>query len=310
MIWILMGILVLGALLFVTKPLYVKDAPKAVVGSELTDYISKIKIIEERIEVAGEDKPELEQAKTELQRQLLASTSKTAKDDTGPPALLLASLFVAFGFGAMGLYAMLGNPALTKPGALQKPVMSADRAMAQGSDPQHENNASLEDLIGQLETKLKAGQGGPDGWMLYARSLMNLGRYDEAVTAYEKVLSLTDNNPNVAAELANAKTFIAQQTGTTPATRPPGPSAEQVRDAAQMSDQDRAAMITGMIEGLSQKLLDNPNDIDGWIRLLRARKVMGATEEAKVEIERMKTAFKDSPDTITKILEGSGWSAE
>lgn len=151
--------------------------------------------------------------------------------------------------------------------------------------------------------------------MLYARSLMNLGRYDEAVTAYEKVLSLTNNNPNVAAELVDAKAFIVQQSvpnQTRQSRQPiqPGPSANQVRDAAQMSEGDRAAMIASMVDGLSQKLMDNPQDVDGWIRLLRARKVMDADQEAKVEIKRMKTVFEDQPKTIAKILAGSGWTQE
>ena len=149
------------------------------------------------------NKPVLEQAKTELQRQLLSSQSKTIKDDTGPPVLLLALLFVMLGFGTLGLYSMLGNPGLSKPGALQKTVAPARNSAA---EPE-----TLEGLIDQLEAKLESGQGGAEGWMLYARSLMSLERYSEAVAAYEKVLSLTNNNANVAEEFSNAKAFIAAQ---------------------------------------------------------------------------------------------------
>ena len=309
MIWILMGILVLSGLLFVTKPLYSKQTPKAVPDNEFVDYISEINVLDEEIKSETGDTLLLEQAKTELQRKLLASQSTPIQDSSEPPALLLASLFVVFSFAAIGLYTMLGNPDLTKEGALQKPTLSVDRALAQNTDPQHENNASLEDLIRQLESKLKSGQGGADGWMLYARSLMNLGRYDEAVSAYEKVLEMTDNHPNVAAELTNAKVFIAQRTrqSSSPSSSP-GPSSEQVRDAAQMSAKDRSAMIAGMVEGLSEKLVKNPKDVDGWIRLLNARKVMGASTKAKLEITRMKTVFKGEPDTIAHILSKSNWT--
>ena len=72
-------------------------------------------------------------------------------------------------------------------------------------------------------------------------------------------------------------------------------------------------MITGMVEGLSAKLIDNPNDKDGWIRLLRARKILSQTDPAQnplaqAEINRMKAAYADRPETVNTILKTSGWN--
>jgi cytochrome c-type biogenesis protein CcmH len=60
-----------------------------------------------------------------------------------------------------------------------------------------------------------------------------------------------------------------------PAGVMPGPSAEQVAGAAAMTAGDRQAMIRGMVDGLAKKLQANPRDESGWLRLMRARSVLG-----------------------------------
>ena len=51
---------------------------------------------------------------------------------------------------------------------------------------------------------------------------------------------------------------------------PPGPTAEQMDAAAAMSPEQRAQMIAGMIDKLAAQLRQQPNDLDGWLRLGRA----------------------------------------
>lgn len=92
-------------------------------------------------------------------------------------------------------------------------------------------------------------------------------------------------------------------------TAPPprGPSRDDIAAAAQMNPDERAAMIQGMVDGLSEKLTENPDDPEGWVTLLRARKVLNQTLEAEAELKAMKTHFNDKPDLITQILAKSGW---
>lgn len=307
MIWLLMGILVLGVLLFVTKPLYIKKMPASALDTELADYLAQIAEIDKQLQ-SGEDTEALEVAKTDLQRALLAGKSQALPADQGPPPLLLASLFVVFSFAALGLYSMLGRAELTKTGALQKPVLSAPQALQQNADPQHENNMSLEQLVGRLEQRLTTDGNNLEGWTLYARSLMNLGRYDQALNAYQNVIQLSNNNPQAIAEMEQAKQFISERNSGP--TNAPGPSQEDVNAAASMSDADRSAMINSMVERLSQKLKDDPKDPDGWIRLLRARGVLGQVEIASSEIETMREIFKSEPDVISQILTNSGWQGD
>jgi cytochrome c-type biogenesis protein CcmH len=64
----------------------------------------------------------------------------------------------------------------------------------------------------------------------------------------------------------------------------PGPSADQIAGAAAMSPADRQAMVAGMVDRLATRLAANPNDEAGWLRLIRARSVLGdaaATKKAR-----------------------------
>ena len=64
----------------------------------------------------------------------------------------------------------------------------------------------------------------------------------------------------------------------------PGPSADQIAGAAAMSPADRQAMVASMVDRLATRLAANPNDEAGWLRLIRARSVLGdvaATKKAR-----------------------------
>ena len=98
---------------------------------------------------------------------------------------------------------------------------------------------------------------------------------------------------------------LLKQNALQPYQAPKGPNAEQVQAAQQMSPQERADMIVAMVEGLAARLEDEPNDPQGWARLLRARKVLGQKEKLQADTIRMKLIFKDSPETIDMILKAA-----
>jgi len=83
-----------------------------------------------------------------------------------------------------------------------------------------------------------------------------------------------------------------------PAATPvgPGPTREQAEAAQQMSSEDRAAMIRGMVENLAARLEQAPNDVDGWLRLARAREVLGETDAAREALRRAVAAGPDRVD--------------
>ncbi|MBB4121604.1 c-type cytochrome biogenesis protein CcmI [Martelella radicis] len=65
-----------------------------------------------------------------------------------------------------------------------------------------------------------------------------------------------------------------------------GPDEEAVAAAAQLSPEARVEMIDGMVSGLEQRLKGNPDDIDGWMRLIRSYTVLGDDEKATLALRQ------------------------
>jgi cytochrome c-type biogenesis protein CcmH len=65
-----------------------------------------------------------------------------------------------------------------------------------------------------------------------------------------------------------------------PGTAPTrGPTREQMEAAAQMTPEQRMEMIKGMVQGLSERLKDQPNDLNGWMRLANAYRVLNEPQK-------------------------------
>jgi cytochrome c-type biogenesis protein CcmH len=74
-----------------------------------------------------------------------------------------------------------------------------------------------------------------------------------------------------------------------------GPSSEDVRNAEAMTPASRMAMIQGMVDRLASRLDQSPRDVEGWIKLMRSRKVLGETEAAERTFRSALDVFKDAP---------------
>jgi cytochrome c-type biogenesis protein CcmH len=81
----------------------------------------------------------------------------------------------------------------------------------------------------------------------------------------------------------------------------PGPSAQDVVAAADMSDDARRDMVRGMVARLADRLHDNGADVEGWLRLVRAYAVLGDREKARDAAADAKRALSDHPDDIKQI---------
>ena len=71
----------------------------------------------------------------------------------------------------------------------------------------------------------------------------------------------------------------------------PGPSAADVAAAQALSPEERNRMITGMVEGLAQRLKQNGNDLAGWRRLLNAYVVLDRKGEAREALAEARRNF-------------------
>ncbi|MDP6566955.1 MAG: c-type cytochrome biogenesis protein CcmI [Alphaproteobacteria bacterium] len=81
-----------------------------------------------------------------------------------------------------------------------------------------------------------------------------------------------------------------------PATaRAPGPDQGDIAATADMSQEDRAAFIRSMVQRLSDRLADNPEDFDGWMRLGHAHDVLGDTAKSAEAYGRAAALRGDDP---------------
>lgn len=71
------------------------------------------------------------------------------------------------------------------------------------------------------------------------------------------------------------------------APQAPGPTAEDVAAAQDMSTQDRNAMIEGMVQRLADRLADEPDDFEGWARLANAYLVLGRVGDARAALDKL-----------------------
>jgi cytochrome c-type biogenesis protein CcmH len=100
-------------------------------------------------------------------------------------------------------------------------------------------------------------------------------------------------------EVKQRLTSLAQATGSDTTT--PVITDEQKAEIQAMSAEDRKAMIASMVEGLATKLANNPNDLDGWIRLMRSYKMMNEGGKAKDAMTKALAAFSNDPGSLDKI---------
>tara|TARA_R110000772_G_scaffold60328_22_gene136297 strand:- start:2684 stop:3871 length:1188 start_codon:yes stop_codon:yes gene_type:complete len=85
----------------------------------------------------------------------------------------------------------------------------------------------------------------------------------------------------------------------------PGPSRQQMKEAAALPAGQQEAMIAGMVDGLDKRLTANPNDANGWIMLIRSRMQLGQTVQAKQALERGLKAFRNDGAEAKRIREAA-----
>ncbi|WP_131112199.1 c-type cytochrome biogenesis protein CcmI [Sulfuricystis thermophila] len=133
-------------------------------------------------------------AKTELQRRLLEdSQAEAGVADAGLPAsrATAAALAITLPLGAALLYFLLGNPAALNA--------QASAAMHQ----QQFSPAEIERLVSDFAAKLENEPENYKGWAMLGRSYKALGRFPEAVRAYERTGPLLESSADLLVDYAD-----------------------------------------------------------------------------------------------------------
>jgi cytochrome c-type biogenesis protein CcmH len=75
---------------------------------------------------------------------------------------------------------------------------------------------------------------------------------------------------------------------------PPAPAATGL-------SQDQLAMVQGMVQGLAEKLKANPDDPQGWVRLVRAYAVLGDQAKLNEALTQAKARYAGRPDMLAQL---------
>ena len=152
-----------------------------------------------------------------------------------------------------------------------------------------------------IKTVLEADPAEPRALFLAGLAAFQDGDYAIAIGQWQALLAVSNpdapwvtlvrENMQRAAEAGNITLPPEQTTAAAPA----GPDAQAMADAANMTEAERNEMIASMVKRLEDRLVETPDDTDGWVRLARAYDVLGQNEKA---LEALANAARSAPDDL------------
>ncbi|MFC5758655.1 c-type cytochrome biogenesis protein CcmI [Rhizobium sp. GCM10022189] len=170
------------------------------------------------------------------------------------------------------------------------------------------NGAVTSEALDELKQILALEPDNPRARFYIALSLEQAGQAEAARGAFE---ALAKQSPADAPWLALVNEHIARNGGTASApvappaagsAAPDGPTAEDVAAAGTMSSGERQQMIRGMVESLDARLSADPDNFEGWKRLLRSYAVLNDKDRAAGALKRGLAAFPASGNEGRQLL--------
>ena len=127
------------------------------------------------------------------------------------------------------------------------------------------------------------------------------GRPKDAAEIWQKLLA----SASADAEWASfVRESLARVDPAAAAAAPqPGPGPADVAAANTMSPEQRHDMIKGMVARLAARLKEDGSDVEGWLRLLRAYKVLGDKDQARAAADDARRALSSDPDKLRRVDE-------
>jgi cytochrome c-type biogenesis protein CcmH len=134
------------------------------------------------------------EAKAELERRLLdearaeVAPAPNSRGGRAPAVVIALSVPLLAGL----LYWKLGAPDAFSP--LATPAASAHKLTA----------GQVEEMVQQLSARLQREPDNVEGWVILARTYYTMRKFPEAAAAYEKLIKLVPNEPDLLADYADA----------------------------------------------------------------------------------------------------------
>ena len=156
-----------------------------------------------------------------------------------------------------------------------------------------------DEAVAVLQQGLKAAPADARMAFYLALRLEQDGKRAEAFTAFK---AIRDAAPKDANYLDLVNQHVASSDPAHPAPKPeaaaPGnPGAADIAAAEGMNAGDRQQMIMGMVTALAARLENEPNNFEGWMRIVRSYAVLGMKDKAA---DALATALKTFPADTDK----------
>lgn len=141
-----------------------------------------------------------------------------------------------------------------------------------------------------------------EGLARYYAGLMFVqgGRYDRGFALWRDLLETGPADASWIEPLRAQIEEVAWRAGvrySLPAQR--GPSAGDMTAAAEMSPEERQAMIEGMVAQLSDRLASEGGDVEDWNRLIRSLAVLERLDQAQAVYDEAKVRFAGRPAELS-----------
>jgi cytochrome c-type biogenesis protein CcmH len=216
--WIVVALLLAGALLFVVPPLVRGSGRKSVASQrDVSLQIHRDQLVDlQRDRAEGLISPEqYESGKREIERRVLEETAslEAAAAPAQSGRWIGAAVALAVPAIALGFYLKLGNLDGLNPASAVASEQGG-QADAHAVTPQQ-----IEAMVAKLADKLKQDPENTEGWQMLARANVFMQRYDEATRAYAEY---TRRVPGDAQALADYADALAMAKGRTLIGEPEG----------------------------------------------------------------------------------------
>ena len=189
--WILTALLSVIAMGFVCFPLIRKNvSSRSEQDSEQMLYKARLSEINKDLELGRLDEVSAEAARTEEARRLIKSTENTQLlnvSSTNKILVFIAALFLPL--FSLPFYLSVGSPQDAIP-----------PAVAENTN----DELSIEELLAVAEKRLASNPDDSNGWKVVAPVYVRMGRFDDAIKAYENVLRVEGDSPEFLLKLADA----------------------------------------------------------------------------------------------------------
>jgi cytochrome c-type biogenesis protein CcmH len=317
MIWLIFAGMTAAVVAALLVPFMRKSA-----GAQTSDSDFDRAIYRDQLEELDRDKvrgligeAEAQAARNEISRRLLQA-AKPKASAAGNRYALLAVLLVPL--IALPIYTKFGSPLLP-----DVPL----RERLKGAIA----NQDFEALVATVEAHLAQAPNDVEGWKVLAPAYKREQRWSDAADAYANVLRLAPPTADAIADYGEMLVFANEGMVTDEAEnafvealkleatnerakyyydmalkqegKAPALSDEQIAEGQAMSAQDQTAMIAGMMDGLEEKLGKDSRDLEGWKRLIRARRMSNEIDKAKSSLNLAMNIFKDEPATLEVLRE-------